>query len=61
MGSDHHGKVVLLEEGGEVVGAEADDVVLLLRVSHEVLSETILILALMRVAPEQVDYSLVVL
>ena len=61
MGSNHHGEVVLLEKGGEVVGTKADDVVLLLRVSYEVLSETILILALMRVTPEQVDDSLVVL
>ena len=60
VGSDHHGEVVLFEESGQVVGAKAHDVVLLLRIPHLVLLETIFIFILMWVAPYEVDHSLMV-
>lgn len=61
VGSDHHGHAVSLEESIQVVSSEQDDVVLLLRVSYEVMLETVLLLSLVRIRPHEVNESLVVL
>lgn len=60
MRPNHHTQVVSLEERVQIVGSEVDYVVLLLRVSDVVVLEALLFLALVGVAPEQVDDLLVV-
>jgi len=59
--SDHHAQVVSLQELVQVVGSKVNDVVLLLRISGEVVLETLGLLALMWIGPEEVDDLLVVL
>jgi len=59
--SNHHAQVVALEERIQVVGTEIDDVVLLLGVAHVVVLESVLFLRLMGVAPQQIQYFLVIL
>jgi hypothetical protein len=61
VGTNHHAQVVSLEERVQVVGAEVHDVVLLLRVSHVVVLESVLFFCLVRVTPEKVQNLLVVL
>ena len=59
--SDHHRHAISLEEGVQVVSTKEDNVVLLLRVSCEVVLEAILVLVFMGIGPEQVNQSLMVL
>jgi len=59
--SDHHAQVVSLQELVQVVGSKVNDVVLLLRISGEVVLEALGLLALMWIGPEEVDDLLVVL
>lgn len=61
MRSDHHVQIVPLKEGVQVVWTEVDDVVLLLRVTIEVVSEAIFFFCFMRVTPEKIDDLLLVL
>ena len=58
--TDHHAHVGPLQERVQVISAEVDDVVLLLRITNIVLLEAVLLFLLMRVRPEEVDHSLVV-
>jgi len=58
--TDHHVQVVALEECVEVIRAEVYYVVLLLRVTIEVVSETIFFLGFVRIAPKKIDYFLLI-
>ena len=60
MRPDHHAQVVALEKRIDVIRSKVHDVVLLLRVSREVVLKSIFLFSLMRVTPEQVEYSLVI-
>jgi hypothetical protein len=61
MRTNHHAHVGALEEGVQVVRTKVDHIILLLWIANEVVLEAILLLVLMRVRPEQVDNTLMLL
>jgi len=58
--SEHHAQVVALQKRGQLVRPVRANVILLLRVSHEVVAEAFVVLSVLGVAPQDVDYFLVV-